>query len=72
LTADLETLLEKKNLRAQDVLAKLKQAPLPAALREALGEIEVRVAALEYGPAVDLLRHATTRAGLVEEEAVHQ
>ena len=72
LTADLETLLEKKNLRAQDALARLKQVPLPAALQEALGEIEVRVAALEYGPAVDLLRHATTRAGLVEEEAVHQ
>jgi two-component system sensor histidine kinase/response regulator len=72
LTADLETLLEKRNLRAQDVLAELKQAPLPAPLREALAEIEVRVAALEYGPAADLLRHATTRAGLIEGGAVPQ
>ncbi len=72
LTTDLETLLEKRNLRAQDALAKLKQAHLPAALREALAEIELRVAALEYGPAVDLLRHATTRAGLIEGEAAHR
>jgi two-component system sensor histidine kinase/response regulator len=66
LVSDLGALLERRNLRARDVLAELQRSNLPVTLREALVEIEAHVTALAYGPAAVLLRNASSRVGLAD------